>query len=354
MLAVAGMMFSCTQDNELNSTDTTSLDADVNLQTTIPNQVFDTSSEGRYAGVIVSNASDFHGKIWINVGDAALRQFAQVELINSHQRVDFDLTETLGENLYRFSNNMGSFDVNLADAANVTVENVMIQGNPGQVRLLKETSQSRMVIMLGTYNDQFLNGGNPDATGTWDIVLDSANPLVILEVLITTSTNTMLVDSGSFEVGNVGCLVNPSVPTLFDGLGPGTESDYYVYAINQTFNPFGGTGGTIIYDFGWDKRVHDGRTDPDTGELAIDYSGGTMFPEGTNPFIWGNIDPACYFTDVQGSYVWINNALDAFNGAGAISFDTSGFMPPPPSGSFGSEVDTQDYESISPVLNLEL
>lgn len=110
VFAIAGTLFSCTQDTELNPLDTTSLDTNVNLQTTIPNQVFDTSSNGRYAGVIVSNESDFHGKIWINVGDAALRQFAQVELIGTQERVDFDLTETLGENLYRFSNNMGSFD----------------------------------------------------------------------------------------------------------------------------------------------------------------------------------------------------------------------------------------------------
>lgn len=322
VVALTALVFSCSK-NEETFTETQedlsiALSSDLSIQK--PLKKYDNSEEGLYAGVIVANETNFHGKLWINMGNDG--NFNAIAETIEGQKIKFDLKDT-AENvsLQTFYNDRGSFDVDLSDFSNPVISNVNIDGTTGNAKVVKETSDAKIKAVLGTFNEEFI----ANFTGTWDFLVNSSTDY-ITEIIITTTAGQMNTDvAADFEASNVGCYTGGNFkPFFFQDLDPAVNN-YEMYSVGQEWVLPNGM--TIIYDFGFSKNIMDAN--------GITYDRGVMNPAITREYLFApdspvNTDPGCYNVDANGYYLVINAAGDTFIGGGKIILDTSGLTPVTP------------------------
>ncbi|MCT8340127.1 hypothetical protein MG296_08670 [Flavobacteriaceae bacterium TK19130] len=283
---------------------------------------YDQHSNGIYKGAIVANELNFHGKLWVNLGnDSTYSAFIETD---SGEKLVFSLLQqrTMDTGVYTFVGDRGSLTVDVSDYSNPTVTEVLIDQTIGSAKVQKETSNSKLMVYLGTFDEDFVAG----FSGTWDIVVDAETGW-ITEVIIATDAGQMNSDlQENFELGYMGCYTGdgdaPLPPFFFSDLDPAVN-EYELYSVGQLWTLPNGM--TIIYDFGFSKNILDS-----AGYVYEDN--GAFYPDITGQFLFSEpLDPGCYILDANGYYLLINAAGDTFIGGGRINLDTSGLVPVVPS-----------------------
>ncbi|GHC64049.1 hypothetical protein [Ulvibacter litoralis] len=135
---------------------------------------FDATSNGIYKGVFASDDMLYHGVLTINLGNDA--KYNAVLEYGDHQRVGFIRTNNTVSsvtNQIEFRGAGTGFSLNVSDFENPIIENAYINNQNAQARVLKETSQNKVVASLGT----FVDSSDSSFTGTWDFL--STNTQVI-------------------------------------------------------------------------------------------------------------------------------------------------------------------------------
>lgn len=320
------LLASCSQEE--NSVNQAPLTSDLSVM--LPERGLDTSESGMYAGMIVADHTNFHGKIWINIANDT-QYHAMIKTIDD-EILGFELV-SINESIYAFQGERGSFNLDLTDFRSAEMSNIVIDNTPGHSRVMKESNGNKALIVLGTFDAAYLG----TLTGTWDFMVDPATDEMTEIMAVSTSGVMRNETSETFDLGDPGCYTGgPFPPFFFEDLDPAVNN-YEMYAVNQTWDlP---SGRTLIYDLAFSKNIADAN--------ALDYNRMLGFPEITNPFFFDPpLDPGCY--NIEGSnglYIMFNAAGEALH-AGDINFDTSGLIPVTPLTSDG----TSTYETVTPVF----
>ncbi|MGV6828523.1 MAG: hypothetical protein ACWA45_03910 [Flavobacteriales bacterium] len=324
LLTISLAVVSCSKenttaiDNQENLTQ--QLNQDISQQ--LPQSNYDQSQKGLYAGVIVANDTQFHGKIWINIGNDG-NYTALVQTIEG-DKLEFNLdnqTPSLNKNTYTFTNERGSFQVNLTDITKVTVSNITIDGTEGYIHVRKEVNNTKVGITLGTYDAAYAGA----STGTWDFLDDGAGGGAgvsnITETMATGAGGGMQIDYAvDFEGTTPECYTGgPFAPFFWEDP---SDNRYEIYMTGQTVTLT--NGDILLFDFGFSKNICDAN--------GLDYLRGLYFPEATNNVFFGGVAAGCYNigTGGQGVYARFDSAGEAggnLKSAGNIMFDTSGLVP---------------------------
>lgn len=345
--AIVSLLFACeTEENLLlNENDTANATAQVDLRTMDPNASLDTQSDGMYAGIIATNDTQFHGKLWINLhNDQQYSAMVEDKFGELHY---FELTNTF-KSTYTFSNSNGSFEFNATNPKNTEITNVVYNGVPGNARVLKETSQTRMTPIMGNY-DSF-GFGDPTIKGTWNFIAQDQMGFefnAIEETVITTNGGKMFIErlaDSDFEGFEPGCWdFGGAVPPVFanypdtpdipdDPMTPEDESalrDFNIQAAGQIFTaPV--VGNTIIYDVAFSQDLADGAGAP--------YTIMTGFPTATNAIYFDPpLDPmagTCLGLDFgnggQGAYAIGDSSLTVIDAGNIFILNVADLTPPPP------------------------
>lgn len=318
------LLVSCTKD-ETNTVVEASTTADLSVM--LPQRSYDTSDKGMYAGVIVANEAQFHGKLWVNLGNDS-NVSALVKTNN--EEITFEL-EVQNGTIYHFKSERGSFDVDVANFRDVAITNVSIDQAVGNARVIKETNEAKVQAVLGTFDNELI----PDEgwTGTFDFLVDPTTDY-ITEVIVTTAAGTMSIDTQeNMELGQTGCY-NQQPPFFFQDLDP-TVNLFEMYAVGQVWTlP---SGMTIGYDLGFSKYIMD--------NSEIPYTDGVFYPEIMNDILFGGTieELACTWVDANGYYVIINPEGTEYLSAGFINIDTSGLTPVPPTATFSERESMTKY-----------
>lgn len=327
-LAVLSLALFASCETEINETTATNETVDLRLMT--PKASFNNEQSGMYAGVIAGIENGFHGKLWVNMNNDR-NTTAMIETAQG----DVHYIALVGQvnGIYQFEGAIGSFDFNPADFNDTQITNVVMNGGNGAARVLKETSQTRMTPVLGTYDNFF--GGNYG--GTWNFIAQdqAGSPFnVIQEIVITSSnpevTNNMIIDN-TLEPGLPGCYnFGGPVPPVFANYPntpddpDGTLRDFAVYAVNQLL-PISAPNKNIVYDVGFSQRLTD-----NFGIVGYDRLLGN--PQGTAEFLLGfvitdgcyNFDPTA--TGIPGAnsqgYYAVKNDEGDFTGEGGRIYIT--------------------------------
>lgn len=329
-------LFASCETDVNESIDTTT---NVDLRVLTPKAEFDNQSSGMYAGVIVADNNNFHGKLWININNNG-KFSAMVETIQKDIHYFQLASETNG--IYSYEGDIGSFDFSPSNITKTEFTNIIINNTSGVASVLKEKNQVRMTPILGTYSAVFAG----DESGTWNFIApdqEGASFNLIDQAIITTSTGLMITeDATTFETGLPGCYdFGGPVPPLFanypntddiedNPLTPDVDEsalrDFAVFAINQTL-PTNIPNKTIVYDLGLSQDNAD-FNDAGTYNLM------TAFPEATRASIFGAPDLAagCYNIagDAANGYFAYVDDTGAFVEGGTIILDTAGLVLPPP------------------------
>lgn len=329
-VAIAGMLIASCETDPIDNLET---DVTVNLELMSPSPSLDNSSDGMYAGVIVADNNNFHGKLWVNLNNNS-NYSAMIETTNK-EVYHLELKEK-NNGVFTYSGSIGSFDFTPLRDGESEITNVTIKENIGVARVLKETSQARMMAILGTYDNAF--GGNE--TGTWSFMAPDQQGAafnLVTETIITTSTNHMITES-EFEAGNTGCYnFGGPIPPVFanypneadipdDPATPDVDEsatrDFALIMTNQTLPIPNVADKTVLYDISFSQDVADNND--------LDYNRFLGEPQITGPFLFTTPPTGCSSVpDRQGFYIIVDDAGTA-TGGGNIFIDVSGLIPPPP------------------------
>ena len=157
---------SCSTDS-----DTDVLESEiVNIETTslfevTPDASLDQSEFGLYHGVFSSRDLSLKGKIYVQVQDNDYR--AEVQLRDG-EILEFTATPTNVINNIEFSNERGSFTLDITDIDHTVAANVVLDTKEGYIQVFKDRSNQRTLMVLGT----FVDSADPTFTGNWDIATD--------------------------------------------------------------------------------------------------------------------------------------------------------------------------------------
>ncbi|HBY67173.1 MAG TPA: hypothetical protein DEG69_05060 [Flavobacteriaceae bacterium] len=324
LLAVASLVFSCSKNEGIyiETQEDLILPISNDLSVQKPLKQNNLKKEGLYSGVIVADETNFHGELRINVANDG--NFLAVVKTIDGRTLSFNLKDAAGSSsaLTFFSKN-GSFDLNLSDFNNPVISNVIINGTPGNAKVVKETSSAKVRAVLGTFDDAVFPG---TFTGTWDFLVNTSTDY-ITEVIITTVAGQMNIDvAANFEAADLGCYNagNLTNPFFFQDLDPAINN-YEIYSVGQIWELPNGM--TIIYDFGFSKNILDANDFP--------YTDGVFNPAITGQYLFNPpiIEPGCYRFAANGYYL-VADTGGTFIGGGKIILDTSGLVPVSSSSSF--------------------
>jgi hypothetical protein len=340
LLTFSLALFTACEKDSMNVTDHNET---ANLEKMIPKASLDMQQSGMYAGVIIADQNNFHGKLWINLNNNSKisamivtmkKEVHYLSMVNAPSAVGFDNANAN----YRFEGPVGSFEFNPSNIINTEITNVVMNNATGVARVLKETSQYRMTPILGTYDSSFAG----DESGTWNFIAPDQNGAsynLIEEVVITTSSGLMITENSStFETGSPGCTFSGPLPPVFANY-PNTDNiednpatpedesatrDFAIYAINQTL-PTGVPNKTILYDLGFSQNNADFNN-------SDGYALMTAYPEATRDPIFGDPDlaPGCYNIsddNCNGYYAVVNDTGVPVEG-GRIFIDVSALISP--------------------------
>ncbi|MFT5891126.1 MAG: hypothetical protein ACI9Y7_001226 [Dokdonia sp.] len=152
-------------ENEIINNETTS------LFEVIPDASLDESEFGLYHGVFSTRDLSKKGKIYINVGNDGIYK-AEVKLRNG-ELIEFTASATNTLDQIQFSNERGSFTLDLTDIDDTVVTNVTIDALEGYIQVFKDRSNQRIAMALGT----FVDSNDAAFTGNWDMATNgNAHP----------------------------------------------------------------------------------------------------------------------------------------------------------------------------------
>lgn len=129
-----------------------------------PDPLLDNSNRGLYHGVFSTSDLSLKGKIYVNIvgGDTYK---AEIKLRDG-ELLEFTANATNDLDHISFSNERGSFTLNITDIDHVTATNVTLDTKEGYIQVFKDRSNQRVIMALGT----FVEDANPSFTGNWDVV----------------------------------------------------------------------------------------------------------------------------------------------------------------------------------------
>lgn len=345
LLALTSLFFACeTEENLiLNEGETTNASVQIDLRTMDPNVAFDTQSKGMYAGVIATNDNQFHGKLWINLHND--QQYSAMVETKEGDLHFFQLVNVF-KTVYTFSNDSGSFEFNASNSKNTEITNVFYNGIPGNARVVKETSQTRMTPILGNYDSFGI--GDPTIKGTWNFIAQDqmgAEFNLIEEIVITTNGGRMFIETladGDFEGFEPGCWdFGGPVPPLFanypdtedipdDPMTPEDESalrDFNIQAAGQIFTA-PSVGNTIIYDVAFSQDLADDNDVPYTIMTGFPIATNTIyFDPPLNPLV-GTCRGLDFGNGGQGAYVIADASLTIIDGGNIFILNVADLTPP--------------------------
>lgn len=305
---MALVVLSCSKDETTLNENQENLTHNINtdLRKQLPNKSFDNDVRGTYAGVIVANNAQFHGKLWLNIGNDghtnALVETVEGELINFALA---DNANSINSN-YIFENNRGSFEVNMSDFNNVVISNITIDETNGDAFVAKEVNGNKRSINLGTYDNSI--AGN--TTGTWDIMTAGAGGIENIDaVMVTGAGGGMHVElQADLEGTSPGCYTGgPYIPFFWTDA---VDNRYELMATNQSWTY--GDGTTVLYDFGFGKWLCDFNSLP--------YTQGLYYPEALADILFGGLAAGCYNINDRGYYAWMEADGVTIRSSGRISF----------------------------------
>lgn len=173
---VLAVIISCSPDqNEPVVSEAVDLTQIINPDTAKAAPQFDTTSNGIYKGVFASNDSELHGVLTINMGNDA-RYNAVLEV--GAMRIGYvrlSNTTIATETKIEFRGAGTGFTLDVSNFENPIIENAYINTQNAQGRVLKETSQNRVMVSLGT----FVDDADPTFTGTWDFLSTSTQVISV-------------------------------------------------------------------------------------------------------------------------------------------------------------------------------
>ena len=313
------LCIACSEDEVITNdvasaelTSTTNFES-TDLTTATPNRIFDVSSEGLYHGVIVTEDTQFHGKIWVNIGnDGNYNATVETDL---GEKLSFTAQQnSLNGTSFVFQGERGSFYYDVSDFSTPVASEVIIDDTFGFIQTVKDNSTSRAAVTLGT----FVDFADPAYTGTWDLITDgTANAGAfglpnLTQVCVVGPNGIMLVDTGSFETFDYPCftLAGPIAP-VFHAAGGTFGNINEFWAQDQVTDWGGASASNTTYFLGQSTSVHSGNPQFDTpGFHNNDFA--AMPTPGCNAFTGG----------LQGIWFW--------NGRVGSATFVDPFAPPPP------------------------
>lgn len=308
LLLMAFVVFSCSKDETTITENQENLvqEIDTDLRNQKPNSAFDNEIRGTYAGVIVANESQFHGKLWINIANDGHTN-ALVETVEG-ELITFSLAASSGSinTNYQFVNERGSFVVNMSDFNNVVISNISIDETNGDAFVAKERNGNKRSVNLGTYDNSL--GGL--TTGTWDIMTAGAGGIENIDaVMVTGAGGGMQVElQVDLEGTSPGCYTGgPFIPFMWTD---NTDNRFEIMATNQSWTY--GDGTTVLYDFGFSKHLCD--------LFGLAYTQGLYHPEALADILFGGLAPGCYNINDYGYYAWMEADGITVRSSGRITF----------------------------------
>jgi hypothetical protein len=136
---------------------------------------FDNSTNGIYKGVFVSDDMKFHGVLTVNVGNDS--QYNAILEYGDDEKIGFlrvDNNSKSISNVVEFRGGSAGFTLDVSDYKKPVVTAGYINGVEAQMKLVKEKSANRIVIVLGTFSDD----RDPSFNGTWDLIGFSGEALI--------------------------------------------------------------------------------------------------------------------------------------------------------------------------------
>ncbi|GER60552.1 hypothetical protein [Patiriisocius marinus] len=213
-----------------------------------PNQLFDSTSQGIYHGVVASKTSQLRGKIWVNLGNNTAYT-ATIELINGTTETFTGVqnVKATKQNRYTFSGANSSFTVVEGDTNEFEINDLQLFQENYHAYIIKSRSNKVAISYTGTFSDTT----NPGFSGTWNILANGdLNPNNLsgttISVVMVTFGNTMFTDT-AMEQGSSSCLATPWIP-IVNLLGLADEG---VLAFNQQSN----FNGTVNWDLGQSNLI---------------------------------------------------------------------------------------------------
>ena len=251
----------CSPDSEIISkNESVDLTKIINPDTAKAALEFDTTSNGIYKGVFVSDDMAYHGVLTVNLGNDA-RYNAILEYgDDQRQRIGFVRINNGASSVTRnieFRGANTGFILNVSDYTQPVVTDGYIAGQGAQIKVLKETSMNQVRAILGSFTDDL----DPAFTGAWDLLSTSTTVInvptgqpfpstipvtvnVISEIVLT--KNAIMFNDNvmeSFTPGVPCATINPVFPTgpqfpFYSGAQNifGTDIDEYLAGTqNSTF-----------------------------------------------------------------------------------------------------------------------
>ena len=290
----------------------------VDITTATPNKAFDLVGAGLYQGIIVTEDAQFHGKIFVNVGNDG-NYNALVET-DTRERVSFKGEPLNRANtLFQFEGKRGSFVYDVTNYDSPVASEVVIDNTNGFVQTVKDRSEQRAAVALGTYADTI----DPSFTGPWDLITDGtpainsvgrdgATPIVLpllTQVCILGPGGNMFVDNVFENHQLSGCFGGGTgfPPTFFftdpttdvDNINPASANEFWAW--DQSVDIL---GQTLTYDLGQSSVISalnnfpgigivNDAFDPDTGDPVC-----AIFPVGVKGlWSWNGRSGSIFFPD---------------------------------------------------------
>lgn len=153
-------LLACQSDPIQTETNPTTV-ADLFEQKSSPN--LEEPLRGLYDGIIGTFDQSIHGIVVVSIyNDGYLTAGAKL-LDGSELRFE---GSQIGENNYRFKNDMGSFEILITEEREIKATNVLFNGDKGFVSVFKNTRGVGSVLAMGTYVDS----SDPTFSGVFDLL----------------------------------------------------------------------------------------------------------------------------------------------------------------------------------------
>lgn len=338
-IALVSLCFACSQDEETLNNPESNLETSfevtiVDPVTATPNKAFDLAGAGLYQGIIVTEDAQFHGKIFVNVGNDG-NYNALVET-DTRERVSFKgkpLNRT--NTLFQFEGKRGSFVYDVTNYDSPVASEVVIDNTNGFVQTVKDRSEQRAATTLGTYVDF----ADPAFAGTWDLISDGT-PVpdafglpALTQVCILGPGGAMFIDD-VFDTFEYPCFTLPGpVSPVFHLAGGPFGSINEFWAQNQSVDI---AGITMDYFLGQSTSVHGANPTFENPGFHNNNFADPPTP-GCNVFTGG----------LQGIWFWNGRV-----GSGTF-FDPFAPPPPPPANAVGEATGISNPVQITNIPTLQ-
>lgn len=235
LLGLSVMIFSCQPEESISTEDNQVIIDLVQIQNDLqltPNAIFNSERIGLYKGVFASNDMEYHGVLSINVNNNG--SYNALLKTTDNQLFGFiaDNRITKNHRVILFQGNDGSFELDITDIDNPLISNAIFKDRISQGKVLKETSENRVMVSLGTYIDD----NDASFNGTWDLISNNTEVLEIPTGLVFPSTISVTVNIVSEVVlitSNGGMFSDSMMESFTAGINcgnnlpPGTQAPFF-------------------------------------------------------------------------------------------------------------------------------